>query len=302
MPTESITNAVDYLLKRRFGTLAPSPGTVLPLNANPSSNALHAFADDRQRNIAAARAEYMAMDADQIQECVNVARLEDAQAFQTKARREEQALFFNQPEANADLAYWSKLSLWTLDEAVALSLGKNPERVNWYTLNGGFERFILHALTISQFPKEFAQRRKLVFRALEAGDLTDPIKPMDFLLWGQDTFDSIPAELMRHVEARGKPKDRSPSVTDEPQQDAADKLKEQRAYRSLGGQTKRDNSVKTHAKVEAKLFWNDWKAAKHPKIRTTEQFAQEVMKKWPCLTSAQVICKWSAQWTKESKT
>ena len=48
-----------------------------------------------------------------------------------KAEKEERGRFFNQPHAAADFEHWSKLAHWTLDEAVALSFGKAPERVNW---------------------------------------------------------------------------------------------------------------------------------------------------------------------------
>jgi hypothetical protein len=40
------------------------------------------------------------------------------------AEREEQALFFNQPQAAADYVHWSKMAHWTLDEAIALSFWK----------------------------------------------------------------------------------------------------------------------------------------------------------------------------------
>jgi hypothetical protein len=47
--------------------------------------------------------------------------------LRVKAEQEEGERFFNRPHANADFDHWSKAAHWTLDEAIALSLGKAPE-------------------------------------------------------------------------------------------------------------------------------------------------------------------------------
>jgi len=57
--------------------------------------------------------------------------------------------------------------------------------------------------------------------------------------------------------------------------------------------------AKAQAKSGALELWKERNAGKHPKLRTVEQFATEVMRRWPVLTSAKVICGWSAKWTKE---
>lgn len=60
-------------------------------------------------------------------------------------------------------------------------------------------------------------------------------------------------------------------------------------------------AAKAAAKVGALELWKERNAGEHPKLRTVEQFATEVMRRWPVLTSAKVICGWSARWTKEVK-
>jgi hypothetical protein len=35
------------------------------------------------------------------------------------------------PMARADFEHWSKAAHWTLEEAIALSFGRAPERVSW---------------------------------------------------------------------------------------------------------------------------------------------------------------------------
>ena len=52
-----------------------------------------------------------------------------------KLAEEDQERFFNQPSADADFDYWSKMAHWTLDEAVALSFGKSPAVVNKKSLS-----------------------------------------------------------------------------------------------------------------------------------------------------------------------
>jgi hypothetical protein len=42
---------------------------------------------------------------------------------------DDQARYFHAPSAEVDIDYWSKMAHWSLDEAIALSFGKAPERV-----------------------------------------------------------------------------------------------------------------------------------------------------------------------------
>ena len=58
---------------------------------------------------------------------------------------------------------------------------------------------------------------------------------------------------------------------------------------------------KTAAKAEALALWIERKNGKHPRLGTVEQFATEVMRRWPVLTSSKVICGWSTEWEKQVK-
>ena len=44
---------------------------------------------------------------------------------------EERKRFFNQTTSDADVNYWSKQAYWSIDEAIALILGKDPRKVTW---------------------------------------------------------------------------------------------------------------------------------------------------------------------------
>ena len=44
---------------------------------------------------------------------------------------EEKKRFFNQSVSDADFGYWSKQAYWSINEAIALILGKDPRKVTW---------------------------------------------------------------------------------------------------------------------------------------------------------------------------
>ena len=113
---------------------------------------------------------------------------------------DDQRRFFNQPKAKADFNYWSKMPEWTLDEAIVLSFGKNPEYVTWSQLNA------ILSYT-SPFVEECIKLRKLVERAKKAHHFTDaalptqydPIRPYKFVQWMQANGISFPEKLAANV-------------------------------------------------------------------------------------------------------
>lgn len=46
----------------------------------------------------------------------------------------EAAMFYNRPDAVPDIRHWSRAAYWTLEEATALALGRDPARVNAQSL------------------------------------------------------------------------------------------------------------------------------------------------------------------------
>lgn len=189
--------SIEDLLRRRFGSLAPQP---VPTLQNPRSVEIR----ERNQAIEAARAEYEAMTPAQLQNEIEKARREDAEIREAKAAEEEQSMFFHKPYADADFKYWGKMPLWTLEEAVALSLGKDPGVVNWSSVNGSDGGYILASLQKSPFRAEYGRRRELAGRAAAAYELSDPVKPEAFLTWSLKMFDSLPAGLIEQVRAMGK--------------------------------------------------------------------------------------------------
>ena len=58
---------------------------------------------------------------------------------------------------------------------------------------------------------------------------------------------------------------------------------------------------KAAAKAEVKTLYLEWKLGKYPKLRTNEQFAMEVMRRWPVLQSLGSILNWMTGWKRESR-
>jgi hypothetical protein len=103
--------------------------------------------------------------------------------------------FFNESFAQADLEHRSKISYWTADEAVALSLGKDPRIVTWDAI----EEYAAQSV----FVFAFAERRELVQRAIQAGQLMERNTPPYFLAWALRTRFYMPLPLVEAVSSLG---------------------------------------------------------------------------------------------------
>lgn len=119
------------------------------------------------------------------------------QELYEKKLEEDQERFFNDKSAAADFDYWSKMSHWTLEEAVALSFGKNPEIV-----------FSKRLESISSYQSPFvSEYRKLIELARRAviwKKLFDPMLPPIFIGWTRDNDIDFPEELSDKVIQRNK--------------------------------------------------------------------------------------------------
>ena len=103
------------------------------------------------------------------------------------AENKELVRFFNLPGANADVAYWSKVEYWSLDESVALLLGKSPEVVNWDSIKS--------FVNISAFAKQYERLRNLAARAQQMNRGQSGIYPKAVLAWAADMDVPVPQGL-----------------------------------------------------------------------------------------------------------
>ncbi len=133
------------------------------------------------------RYELESLPVDQLQ---SLFESEQAKAL-ADIQHEEEARFFNQPQAKADFYHWSKAEHWSLDEAIALVLGKAPEIVSWDKIKTYVET--------SPFVKQYSRLRDLADRAKVWEKLYDPVLPPIFLKWAEDNEIAVPAELAEKV-------------------------------------------------------------------------------------------------------
>ncbi len=181
---------VDYLVQRKFGPTAR--------NADVE---YHASISSRTPNpefvtaVASYRAAIAALPHEERQALVEEEQSKQRTELATKLEAAEQARFFNRPSANADFSHWSKAACWTLEEAVALSLGKAPEQVRWETIRSYY--------TDSRFAQQYYRRRDLVARAKTCVQLYDPVLPGLFLAWAKRNGIDVVPELEAAVAKQG---------------------------------------------------------------------------------------------------
>lgn len=105
--------------------------------------------------------------------------------------REESELakpFYDHTDAEVDLEHWSRVAYWTLDEAAALSLGKDPRKVDSQKLRGlGRE---------TRFSIDYAARLQILERAHSVGQLRLHTPLTMFLLWIERTKFTMPETLI----------------------------------------------------------------------------------------------------------
>ena len=120
---------VEFLVQRRYPSPMSrknfrQPGSV------PSTN-LEKYGE---AEVEAYETQLLNMPNEELAALVEEEKLKQAQELQENAMREEADRFFNRPHAKADFEHWSRASYWTIDEAVALALGREPKVVNLKTV------------------------------------------------------------------------------------------------------------------------------------------------------------------------
>ena len=109
-----------------------------------------------------------------------------------KEAAEEPTRFYNLDGAGADFQEWGRFAHWTLDEAIALSLGKNPKIVNWRAMQ---------AYRSSPFFSRYAELRARVHQALLSRHLFEPTIPGTYIAWARQNGIEFPLRLEEEVQA-----------------------------------------------------------------------------------------------------
>lgn len=188
------SDPISFLVSRKYPNASkpvaiPSIANPYKLSAkNPTAEKLYTAAEKY-------RAELKAMPKDRLEVLYQEELHKYNEELRAAAEAKERALFFNQPRANADFDHWSRAAHWTLEEAVALSFGKEPSIVN--------SRSIAPYTESSFFARQFTKRLDLARRAVPWEKLFDPVLPGIFIGWTRDNQILFPCDLETLVSARG---------------------------------------------------------------------------------------------------
>lgn len=189
-----LSDPVEFLLRRRF----PFYAEVMREFASPDyweNPRVTPDLEQKYAQILAARAELEALPTEELGALLLTGKEAAQQERQALENAEEQIRFFNQPSAAARFDHWSRLPLWKLDEAVALTFGKDPSVVNPTVLSAGPRS--------SAFIQRFFELQQIAKRAVQARQLTDPCLPSVYLAWCQRNEIEFPAALAELLVRRG---------------------------------------------------------------------------------------------------
>jgi hypothetical protein len=185
---------IEFLVRRRFPGISSTPPPFARGLAGRNPSAREAI-DAYRAKLKAMTAEEIAVLHEDERARWEQERLKEQENLRAEAEKRERERFFSQPNAMADVNHWSKAAYWSLDEATALSLGREPGVVKWDNVKG-------YAHT-SPFARKYERVRDLVLRAQGANQLFDPALPGFFIAWAKRTEIEFCPELERAVVARG---------------------------------------------------------------------------------------------------
>lgn len=201
MPTFSALTSIDFLVFRKFGRLKaqqPPPSSLSSFSLRPGNDKEdRAAADQLDREIKAFRAELTSMPREAFQALCDDEQAKASREAIEKANAEEEAHFFNHPTALADFAYWAKSAHWTIDEGVALLLGRDPRIVSASSVE--------KLQRVSAFAKKYGDLQRLAERQFgrPPHPRYTPVNPPQFIAWAKRVQLDVPPQLVADVEATG---------------------------------------------------------------------------------------------------
>ena len=121
-------------------------------------------------------------------------------AVRRNSQKDDDASFdrgqFHSFSSEVPYANWLRLAGWTVDEAAALSLGRDPDIVNGDTLNPIDPKK-------SVFLREFLFRCRMIKRAADANSWGLSVEPSTFCDWACKHLTDLPPALLKLVKSVG---------------------------------------------------------------------------------------------------
>lgn len=200
---------INYLIERKFsntGIETPSIDQRGIVSTGPMPFSSETEVESYRNEIEEFAKELLSQSRAELKRRVIEDQAQRVAEAKAATERAEQSRFFNQPNADADYAYWCKAAGWTIDEATALVLGKEPDLVK--------REFVEEHESYSRFAKQYMRLYRLASRAKEMGDLPEPTQPSEFLAWAKRTKIDYPPELEVQVKAHDKASQRAQANTE----------------------------------------------------------------------------------------
>ena len=190
-PDNNRNDKIDFIIAHRFGNAVKAVKRLGPLltpgrpgekppdisAALAAEKKLAALTDDELE------AEYRA-----VRKAIARAQEEHLKREAERRERDEAKLPFN---FQGDFAYWAKCPYWSIEEAVALVLGRDPKYANWKSAQP--------YLQISTGARLYIRTLELANRSVAWKQLTNPTALGAFIVWAKRYEIHVPAGLETEV-------------------------------------------------------------------------------------------------------
>jgi len=121
---------------------------------------------------------------------------------------ESDGWIFQQSETNVDIDFWSKMPAWTTDQAIIITIGKDPRYIEGAYLNK-WTQSVAGVLDSKdeEFIKHYVKIRDLVFCARDSGVLVFPVPSLVFVQWTKKFNIPFPQDIAAMVLSYHEEKD-----------------------------------------------------------------------------------------------
>ena len=195
MITVPMPDYISFLVERRYKELRQPPsrfamkyGGTNGIVCDADDEAPPAPSTETLQGIAAYRQELSKLPLAEVKALYKI-------ELEKQYAEDDERRFFNEAKASGDYEHWGRMDVWGLDEATALSFGKDPRVVDW-----GRIEFILSYT--SPFASKYHDMRDIIKRSVLAKNLTDPIKPEIFIAWADKNGITFPDRLKEIIKMR----------------------------------------------------------------------------------------------------
>jgi hypothetical protein len=186
---------IEFLVRRQFRWFPPGRDGEVQFVSRGGAQKYPSIREAMK----AYRTELLEKAPEEIRSMYEVEFAKEQEEQRVKAEQDEARRLFNQPDAKADISHWSKTPYWYLDEAAALSFGREPRLVKWENVKEYTE--------VSPFAYKYERLRDLILRAQATRQLDDPALPSFYIAWakrnGIDFTDDLEAAVVAHGDQIG---------------------------------------------------------------------------------------------------